>query len=108
MVHLLHYCATHLDAVIQYKSPVEYKGITRSLLVDLQMDIIQKLQYVSGENLTNTPSSTTYASVVSQDSEKNYFIFAALNDLDILAWYIQNTHLNEETKDECFFYAGDE
>ena len=72
------------------------------------MDIIRKLQYVSGENLTNTPSSTTYASVVSQDSEKNYFIFAALNDLDILAWYIQNTHLNEETKDECFFYAGDE
>ena len=108
MVHLLHYCATHLDAVIQQKSPVEYKGITLSLLVDLQMDIIRKLQYVSGENLTNTPSSTTYASVVSQDSEKNYFIFAALNDLDILAWYIQNTHLNEETKDECFLYAGDE
>ena len=33
---------------------------------------------------------------------------AALNELNILAGYIQNAYLNAETKEKIFFYAGDE
>ena len=55
---------------------------------------------MAGGHLTNTPSSISYASVVSQESVIIYFLVAALNDLDILAGDIHNVYLITETRDK--------
>ena len=64
------------------------------------MDLTRKARYVAVVNLTNTPFFITYESVVSCDSVCIYFLVASLNDLDILAGDIQNTYLNDPTKEK--------
>ena len=55
---------------------------------------------MAGGHLTNTPSSISYASVVSQESVIISFLVATLNDLDIIAGDIHNVYLNTETRDK--------
>jgi hypothetical protein len=45
------------------------------------------------------PKDLTYSSVVSQDSVRLFFLFAALNILDVLACDIQNVYINAATKE---------
>ena len=61
-----------------------------------------------GGNLTNPPLSVTHASVVSRDSVHLAFPILALNDLDILAGYIQNAYMNAAKKEKVYLYAVDE
>ena len=82
------------------KSSVEYKEITCHLIFDTRMDLTRKSWYMAGGHLTNTPSSISYASVVSQESVIISFLVATLNDLDIIAGDIHNVYLNTETKDK--------
>ena len=88
--------------------PVGFKEITCHMIFDVKMDLTRKARYVAGGHLTDPPSSMTYASVVSRDSVRIAFLIAALNDLEILSGDIQNAYLNSPTKEEVFFYAGDE
>ena len=46
--------------------------------------------------------------MVSCDSVRLAFLIVSLNDVDILAWDIQNACLNSRTKEKVFFYTGDE
>ena len=66
-------------------SPFCYKKIKFHLIFDVKMDLNRKNRYVAGGNLTNPPLSITYVSLVSRDSVRIAFLFAALNDLDIFA-----------------------
>ena len=88
--------------------PVGYTEITCHLIFDVKMDLTLKARYAAGVHLTDTPSSMTYASVVGRDTVTMSFLVAALNDLNILADNIQNAYLNAETKENIFFYSGDE
>ena len=72
------------------------------------MELTPKLRYVADGNLNNPPSSMTYATVFSRESVRIEFLIDALNNLDILAWDIQNAYLNTKTKEKILFYAGDE
>ena len=78
------------------------------MIFDVKMELTPKLRYVADGNLNNPPSSTTYATVFSRESVRIEFLIDALNNLDILAWYIQNVYLNTKTKEKILFYAGDE
>ena len=53
---------------------------------------------MAGGHLVYPPLSMTYVSVVSRDNVRLVFLIESLNDLDILAGDIQNTHLNATTK----------
>ena len=50
----------------------------------------------------------TYASVVSCDSKRIALMYAALNDLPILAGDIGNAYLNAETKEKVYIVCGPE
>ena len=89
-------------------APVGYKETTCHLIFDVKMDLTRKDRYVAGGHLVDPPSSMTYASVVSRDSVRLAFLIAELNDLDIIAGYIQNAYSNALTKEKLFFYAGNE
>ena len=67
-----------------------------------------KPRYGLGVNITDAPSSMTYASAVSRDSVRTVSLISDLNDLGILAGNIQNTYLNAPTKEKVLFYTGDE
>ena len=53
-----------------------------------------------------TPSSLTYASVVSRDSVCIALTIVALNDLDILACHIQNAYLTTNCHEKIYTAAG--
>ena len=63
---------------------------------------------MAGGHLTDVPTYMTYSSVVSRDTVRIGFLMAALNNLDILADYIQNAFFEAPTKENIFFCAGDE
>ena len=50
----------------------------------------------------------TYSSVVGRETVRIGMLMAALNGLELLAGDIQNAFLEAPTKENIFFYAGDE
>ena len=72
------------------------------------MDFTRKARFVAGRHTTETPASTTYSSVVSRDSVRIVFMFAALNGLDILAVDVGNTYLNADCGEKIWIIAGPE
>ena len=72
------------------------------------MDLMRKARYIAAGHLTDTPSSMNYASVVGQETFRIEFLVTAINDRNILAVDIYNAYLNAETKENIFFYSGDE
>ena len=63
---------------------------------------------MAGGHTTETPAALTYASVVSRDSVRIALKIAALNGLDILAYYIQNAHLIDKCREMIWTVAGPE
>ena len=61
---------------------------------------------MAGEHRTKTPSSLTYASVVSRDSVCIALTIAALKNLDLLACNIQNVYLTAKCREKVFTTAG--
>ena len=60
------------------------------IIFNVKMDLTRKSRYVAGGHMTSTPSSITYASVVSHESVHIILTIAALNGLEILSSDIQN------------------
>ena len=83
-------------------APVGYKEITCYLIFNVKMDLARKSRYVEGGYITNTLSPMTYASVVSHDSVRIFFLISVLNDLYILAGDTQNAYLNALKKEKLF------
>ena len=67
-----------------------------------------KVRLVGGGHTTTAPDSITYSSVVSRDSVRIALTIAALNDLDILACYIQNAYLTALCRENIWTRAGPE
>ena len=61
--------------------------------IKLGKNFRRKARLVGGGHQTVTPASITYLSVVSRNSVRIALTVVALNDLDILACYIQNAYL---------------
>jgi hypothetical protein len=67
------------------KVPVGYKHIPCHIVFDSKSDLTRKARLVGGGNQTEVPKESTYSSVVSRDSVHIAFLYAALNDLDVLS-----------------------
>jgi hypothetical protein len=70
------------------------------------MDFTRKAHFVAGGQMTDPPSEITYSSVVSRDGVRITFLFAALNDLDLLATDIGNAYLNAPPREKVYTTAG--
>ena len=89
--------ATPAELRSQQKRLPGYKEIGRHMVFDIKMDgsFTRKARMVANGNETvDLPKSNTYASVVSRESVRIAFLYAALNDLDILSCDITNAYLN--------------
>ena len=72
------------------------------------MDLTRKSRFVSGDHLTNHPTSMTYTSGVNIESVRFAFPLAALHNLEILAGDIGNVYLNAITTEKIYYRAGNE
>jgi hypothetical protein len=63
---------------------------------------------VAGGHQSEAPKEWVYSSVVSQDNVQIALTIASLNNLNVLAAYVQNAYLNAPTKDKCYTIAGPE
>ena len=61
---------------------------------------------MAGGHTTETPSCIIYASIVSRDSIRLALIIAALNNIDILSYDLENAYLNAECLERIWFEGG--
>lgn len=90
------------------KAPVGYQEIPCHVVFDIKMDFSRKARYVAGGHVTSPPTTQTYASVVSRDSVRIAFLYAALNDLDVMSADIQGAYLNAPCKEKVYTICGHE
>ena len=80
------------------------------IIFDIKMDwkFTRKARLVTNFHTTAPPSLITYSSVVSRESARIAFLLADLNDLDIFACDIGNTHLNAKCRYKLWTKSGKE
>ena len=78
------------------------------MIFDVKMDLTRKARFVAGGHMTDTPASMTYSSVVSRDSVRIAFTYAALMGMDIWAADIGNAYLNAKCRERIWTTAGKE
>ena len=67
-----------------------------------------KARMVAWGHTTETPAALTYASVVSRDPVLIALLIAALNNLKVLLYNIQNAYLTAECREKIWTIAGPE
>ena len=74
--------------------PLCFQEINCHLIFDEKMeDFRRKARLVAGGHMTNTPTMSTHASVVSRESVQIALTLAALNDLEVRTADIENAYL---------------
>ena len=91
------------------KKLIGYQEVRCHMIFDVKMSgLVRKVHLVAGGHTTDTPSLTTYLSVVSRDSVRIAFLVATLNDLDKMSADIRNAYLNAPNKEKIWTVAGHE
>jgi Reverse transcriptase (RNA-dependent DNA polymerase) len=88
--------------------PVGYQEIPCHMIFDIKSDFQRKARFVGGGHVTAPPTSQTYASVVSRESVRIAFLYASLNQLNVLSADIQGAYLNAPCKERVFTTCGPE
>ena len=90
------------------KIPVHLKELGVHLVFDVKMDMTRKARLVADGHKTPDPIASIYAGVVSRESIRISFMYAALNGLDIMAADIQNAYLTAPTSEDFYIICGPE
>ena len=88
-----------------------YQQIGCHMIFDIKMDgqFTRKARFVANGNETkDLASHHTYASVVTRESVRIAFLYAALNDLKILGCDVSNAYLNAPCREKIWVDAGPE
>ena len=88
--------------------PVGYKKASGHIIFDVKMDFTRKARWVLDGHKCEKPDISTYAGVVSRESVRIAFTYAALNDLDVFAADIQNAYLQAPTSVKHYIICGAE
>jgi hypothetical protein len=88
--------------------PVGYQKIKCHFVFNIKMgeNFRWKARLVANRNETEAPLTLTYSSVVSRDSVCIALLVAALNDLNILSYDIQNANVTANCREQIFTIAS--
>ena len=86
--------------------PPGYTKATCHLIFDVKMDFTRKARYVMDGHRTAEPTGSTFAGVVSRESVRIAFTYAALNGVDIWAADIMNAYLQAPTTETHYIICG--
>mgnify|MGYP001272535206 CR=1 FL=1 len=89
-------------------APPGWHKVTGHLVFDVKMDFTRKARWVLDGHKTPDPVGSTYAGVVSCESVRIAFTYAALNDLDVLAADVRNTYLQAPSSQKDYIICGPE
>ena len=90
------------------KTPVGWNMVTGHIIFDVKMDFTRKARWVLDGHKTPDPVGSTYAGVVSRESVRIAFAYAALNNLDVWAADIQNAYLQAPSSQKHYIVCGAE
>jgi len=90
------------------KAPSGWSKVTGHLIWDVKMDFTRKARWVLDGHKTPNPIGSTYAGVVSRDSIRIAFTYAALNGLDVFAADIRNAYLQAPSSQKDYIVCGPE
>lgn len=88
--------------------PAGYECAPLHVIFDVKMDFTRKARLVFGGHRTSNPEGSTYAGVVSRESVRIAFTYAALMGLDIMAADIQNAYLSAPCSQKYYTVCGPE
>ena len=74
-------------------TPPGWKKVTGHMIFDVKMAFKRKARFILNGHKTPSPLGSTYAGVVSRESVRIAFTYAALNGLDVFAADIRNAYL---------------
>jgi hypothetical protein len=89
-------------------APVGWHKVTGHLVWDVKMDFTRKARWVLDGHKTPDPIGSTYAGVVSRESVRIAFTYAALNGLDVWAADIRNAYLQAPSSQKDYIICGPE
>ena len=75
----------------------QFKKLDVHLIFDVKMDLTRKAKLVAEGHKAEDPTESTYAGVVSRETVRIAFTYAALNGLSVEAADIQNAYLTAPT-----------
>ena len=90
------------------KAPPGWIKVTGHLVFDVKMDFTRNSRWVLDRHKTPDPVGSTYDGVVSRESVRIAFTYAALNGLDVFAANIQNPYLQDPSSQKDFIVCGEE
>jgi hypothetical protein len=90
------------------KAPTGWSKVTGHLVWDVKMDFTRKARWVLDGHRTPNPIGSTYAGVVSRDSIRIAFTYAALNGVDVFAADIRNAYLQAPSSQKDYIFCGSE
>ena len=88
--------------------PRGYIRTTYHMIFDVKMAFTRKARIVADGHKIPEPSISPYAGVVSRDTVRIAFTYAALNDLDIFATDIKNAYLQAPNLEKHYTICGPE
>ena len=74
-------------------TPVGWNIVLGHLVQDIKRGFTRKARWVKDRHMAADPLGSNYASVISRESARIAFTYATLNDLNVWATDIQNTHI---------------
>ena len=88
--------------------PVGWAKSSGHLVFDVKMDFTRKARWVKDGNRTPDPENSTFAGVVSRESVRIAFTYAALNKLDVCVADIKNAYLQAPSSEKHYIICGTE
>ena len=85
-----------------------YEYLNCYMVFDVKMDFTRKARFVANGAKTKDLTTSTYAGVVSKETVRIAFTYAALNDLDIFAADIKNAYLQAPITEKYWTRCGPE
>ena len=85
-----------------------YKSVGFHMVFNIKMDFTRKARLVADGHKVPDPAVSTYSGVVSRESVRIEFTYAALNELDIMAADIGNAYLQAPTSSKYYTKLGPE
>jgi hypothetical protein len=82
--------------------PPGFTFVDTYFVFDIKMDLTRKARLVARGSMTEPTKEETFASVVSRDTVRLFFLLAALNDVELLSCDIQNAYLSAPNKEKIW------
>ena len=89
-------------------APLGWSKVSGHLIWDVKMDFTRKVRWVLDRHRTPDPIGSTFTGVVSRESVRIAFMYAALNDLQVFVADIHNAYLQAPSSQKDYVVCGPE